>query len=149
VRADELRVSQVLGNLLGNAAKFTAAGGEISLRVAPMEGSPDQIEFSVTDTGCGIPAEHLDLIFNRLYQVPQMGEASLGGGLGLGLSIARELVQLHGGRLTVQSTVGRGSTFKFHLAASKDAVLTPRSAESRATLAQAAPPQASGRAQAK
>jgi signal transduction histidine kinase len=149
VRADELRVSQVLGNLLGNAAKFTAAGGEISLRVAPMEGSPDQIEFSVTDTGCGIAPEHLDLVFNRLYQVPQKGEASLAGGLGLGLSIARELVQLHGGRLTVQSTVGQGSTFKFHLAASKDHVLTARSAESRATLAQAAPVQASGRAQAK
>ncbi len=144
VRADELRVSQVLGNLLGNAAKFTPAGGEILLRVSPMVDSPEQIEFSVTDTGCGISAEHLDLIFNRLYQVPQMGGASLAGGLGLGLSIARELVQLHGGQLTVQSTVGRGSTFRFTLAAAQPTVLAPRPA-SDATVT---PLQAFGRAQA-
>jgi signal transduction histidine kinase len=113
--ADEVRLSQILGNLLGNAAKFTPPQGEIALLAQFKPGSSREIEITVRDSGCGIAPEHLGKIFNRLYQVPHAGDDLMGSGLGLGLSIARELVELHGGRLRVESTLGLGSTFKFDL----------------------------------
>ncbi len=113
VAADPVRCTQILGNLLGNAAKFTNTGGVITVRVHPSERRPDCIEIAVTDTGCGIAPEHQRQIFERLYQIPRAGEDLMSSGLGLGLSIARELAGLHGGQLTVESTVGVGSTFRF------------------------------------
>jgi signal transduction histidine kinase len=115
ILADQSRLTQVLGNLLGNACKFTEAGGEISLSARLIAGVDGQVEFAVSDTGCGIAAEHLDHVFDRLFQVPHAGDELMGSGLGLGLSIARGIVELHGGRLEVESTPGVGSTFRFSL----------------------------------
>lgn len=139
VLADEVRLSQILGNLLGNAAKFTPPRGEIELLAQYKPGTTDEIQIVVRDTGCGIAPEHLDKIFNRLYQVPHAGDDLMGSGLGLGLSIARELVELHGGTLCVESVLGIGSTFRFTLPATNAAVVTRSGAFPRAdTGAQAA-----------
>lgn len=115
VLADGVRFTQILGNLLGNAAKFTASGGTISLTAQRKAGDDSLVEIAVADTGCGIAPQHLRQIFDRLYQVPQVGDELMGSGLGLGLSIARELVRLHGGQLNVESKLGQGSTFRFTL----------------------------------
>jgi signal transduction histidine kinase len=124
VLADEVRLTQILGNLLGNAAKFTPPRGAITLIAARAPGTGD-VEITVRDTGCGIAPEHLDQIFNRLYQVPHAGDELMGSGLGLGLFIARELVQLHGGRLSVESTPGAGSAFRFNLPAAPELPAAP------------------------
>jgi signal transduction histidine kinase len=104
---DPLRMSQALGNLLSNAVKFTPAGGKISV-VVGRRGS--DLVFRVTDTGLGIPPEDLDKIFTPFYRGAQGKRFS--EGMGLGLSIARELARAHGGDLTVTSTPGQGSTFE-------------------------------------
>jgi signal transduction histidine kinase len=135
VLADEVRLSQILGNLLGNAAKFTPPKGEISLIAQFKPGSASQIEISVRDSGCGIGPDHLDKIFNRLYQVPHAGDDLMGSGLGLGLSIARELVKLHGGELGVESTLGIGSTFKFDLPTSEQSAAPHASTRAQVTSA--------------
>ena len=106
---DADRISQVLANLIGNAIKFTAAGGQISVSVEP-EGT--NLRFAVADSGVGIPPERVAAIFERYSQA----DRSASGGLGLGLYIARRLVEAHGGRIWVESTVGQGSVFFFSLA---------------------------------
>jgi signal transduction histidine kinase len=115
VKADPVRLTQILGNLLGNAAKFTEPGGRITLAARRATGETGCVEFSVSDTGCGIPPEYLSRIFDRLFQVSSAGDELMGSGLGLGLSIAQQLVNLHGSQLHVESEVGRGSTFTFSL----------------------------------
>ena len=115
VEADEQRLSQVLGNLVSNAVKFTPRGGSVSLaarRAAP----GDRIELAVQDTGRGISPEDRAHIFDRLYQC-SAEDAAVQGGLGLGLSIARDLVHLHGSQLELETELGRGSTFSFNLPA--------------------------------
>jgi signal transduction histidine kinase len=113
VMMDAGRIVQVIANLVHNAVKFSEAGGRVTVTVtAPC---PDQIELRVADQGCGIAAEHLPKIFQRLYQVNGGGEGSAEAGLGLGLFIAREIVRLHGGDLFASSEIGRGSTFWFRL----------------------------------
>ncbi|MBX6365208.1 MAG: HAMP domain-containing histidine kinase [Gemmatimonadetes bacterium] len=97
---------QVLGNLVGNAAKFTDEGGRIVVRAS---GDGDHIVLEVADTGAGIPADDLPHIFDKYFR-GRAGTAS--SGAGLGLAIARQIVRLHGGELTVESEPGQGSTFR-------------------------------------
>jgi len=108
VLADSNRVSLVLSNLVVNAIRHTPAGGLVELRSVPVDGS---VRFEVKDTGEGISSEFRERIFEKFFQVP--GASS--GGSGLGLTIAREIVLAHGGRIGVESEVGRGSTFWFTL----------------------------------
>jgi PAS domain S-box-containing protein len=109
--ADPQRVEQVLTNLIHNALKFTPAGGHVavSLRV---EG--DQALIEVTDTGVGIAPEHQGHIFDKFFQVSHASPSGVGGS-GLGLFIAKSLVEAHGGRIGLESAPGRGSRFWFTL----------------------------------
>jgi signal transduction histidine kinase len=107
--ADERKVKQVMLNLLSNAVKFTPEGGRVDVRAVPTDGG---VEISVTDTGIGIAPENQELIFEEFRQVG--GDyAHKREGTGLGLTLARKFVELHGGRLWVKSQVGQGSTFTF------------------------------------
>jgi signal transduction histidine kinase len=107
--ADERKIKQVMLNLLSNAVKFTPEGGRVEVRAVPAGGA---VEISVTDTGIGIAPENQELIFEEFRQVG--GDyAHKREGTGLGLTLARKLVELHGGRLWVKSQVGQGSTFTF------------------------------------
>ncbi|HEX8210211.1 MAG TPA: ATP-binding protein [Longimicrobium sp.] len=108
--ADHSRVLRVLSNLLGNALKFTPAGGLITVAAAPAEGA---VRFTVADTGTGIAPEHLPHLFDRYWQV-RRGEKE---GLGLGLAIAKGIVEAHGGRIWAESVPGEGATFHFTLPA--------------------------------
>ena len=104
VRADRSRVLQVLGNLIGNAVKFTPRGGQITLSA---EAATETVRLSVADTGTGIPPEHLPHVFDRFWKVREGNRH----GAGLGLAIARGIVEAHGGEIRVESTPGAGSTF--------------------------------------
>jgi signal transduction histidine kinase len=114
VYADPDRVLQVLINLIDNGIKFTPAGGSVLVKACLVDADPNMIYISVADTGCGISPEARALIFERLYQDPNSLDNNRAG-LGLGLFIAKELVELHGGRIWVASEVGNGSTFSFTL----------------------------------
>ncbi len=107
---DQLRLGQVLLNLIGNAVKFTDAG-EVRLAVQLHDGS---LEFSVSDTGIGIPADKLEHIFETFSQVDSSATRRFGG-TGLGLAISKGLVELMGGRINVRSQLGKGSVFIFTL----------------------------------
>jgi signal transduction histidine kinase/ActR/RegA family two-component response regulator len=111
LRADGLRVKQVLLNLVGNAIKFSSAGGTIEISVAS---ESDSYVFSVSDEGIGIAPEHQKLIFESFRQVDG-GTTRPFGGTGLGLAIAHDLVSLHSGKIWVTSELGKGSTFAFRL----------------------------------
>lgn len=113
VHADERKVHQVLSNLLSNALKFTPSAGHVDV-VARM--ADDRLEVSVSDTGPGIAPEEQELIFEEFGQAKN-GSGTTHEGTGLGLPLARKLVELHGGRLWVESAVGEGSTFRFVLPA--------------------------------
>jgi sigma-B regulation protein RsbU (phosphoserine phosphatase) len=108
VWADRERLHQVLSNLVGNAVKFTPAEGRIRVSAA-LDG--EEVRVAVEDTGPGIPAEHLENVFDRFWQARSTRRA----GAGLGLAIARGVVQAHGGRIGARSEVGRGTTFEFTL----------------------------------
>jgi len=111
VNIDRQRVNQVLHNLLENAVAYTHKGGTINVAVMAQG---DWVEISVSDTGEGIPAEDLPNIFERFYRV-DMSRARATGGSGLGLTIAKRLVEAHGGEIAVQSELGKGSRFSFTL----------------------------------
>jgi signal transduction histidine kinase/DNA-binding response OmpR family regulator len=110
VLADPARVQQLISNLVGNAIKFTQHGGIITVR-AELEGN--EVLVAVTDTGAGIPAEHLPHVFGHYWQANR-GDRR---GIGLGLAIAKGIVEAHGGRIWVRSREGEGSTFFFTLPA--------------------------------
>src|SRR5213078_2881824 len=113
VPLDESRITQVLTNLLNNAIKFTPPKGRIVVKVR-CASRDALLQVSVIDTGCGIPKEEQERIFDRLYQV-KAGDATTQQGVGLGLYLCRELVQLHGGSIFVESALHKGSTFSFVL----------------------------------
>jgi signal transduction histidine kinase len=109
--ADERKLKQVMLNLLSNAVKFTPEGGRVDVRAVPTDGA---VEISVSDTGIGIAPEDQEAIFEEFRQVT--GEyAHKREGTGLGLTLARKFVELHGGRLWVKSQLGQGSTFTFSI----------------------------------
>jgi signal transduction histidine kinase len=107
-RFDHERILQVLANLLSNAIKFTRTGGRISVRVKPLG---QEVHFSVTDTGSGIPKHQLEAVFERLWQARSEDRR----GLGLGLYISKCIVEAHGGRIWAESQLGQGSTFSVTL----------------------------------
>ena len=109
---DQHRVEQILTNLLSNAIKFTPRGGRIEVSVQKDAG--DGVRFVVRDTGVGIPSDKLEKIFEPFTQAEQ-GYTRVVGGIGLGLAISRELARIMGGTITVESSVGHGSTFTLHL----------------------------------
>jgi signal transduction histidine kinase len=111
VEIDGEKLAIVLNNLLNNAIKFTSRGGRIRVAVRPLTG---MVSVSVADTGIGIPQGELDHIFDRFYQVESHLTRHTGG-MGLGLSIAKGMVELHGGRIWAESVENRGSRFTFTL----------------------------------
>jgi K+-sensing histidine kinase KdpD len=108
LHADEDRAAQVLGNLLGNAFKFTPEGGRVTLTASRVDG---EALFRVSDTGPGLSAEQAGRLFERYWQ----GRPGDRRGVGLGLSIAHGIVEAHGGRIWVDTAPGKGSTFSFTL----------------------------------
>ena len=106
VWGDRDRLLQVFENLIGNAIKFTKAGGRITAGAASRD---DEVVFWVADTGCGIASENLPRVFDRFWQATRAGRQ----GAGLGLPITKGIVEAHGGRIWVESTAGSGSTFFF------------------------------------
>ncbi len=113
LQADERRLKQILVNLLNNAVKFTPEGGAIGLEVVD-DAEQEMIHFTVWDTGVGIPQENIELLFQPFVQL----DGSLARrheGTGLGLALARRLVELHGGGISVKSEVGKGSRFTVSL----------------------------------
>jgi signal transduction histidine kinase len=109
VEADPVRIGEVLANLLQNAVRHTPAGGSVVISADRAEDG--QVAFTVADTGAGIPSEDLPHVFDRFVK------ASDSGGAGLGLAIAKSLVEAHGGTITAQSEQGRGTTMRFLLPA--------------------------------
>jgi PAS domain S-box-containing protein len=111
VNADPERVTQLLSNLVGNALKFTPAGGHVEVRAQPYG---EGVLISVTDDGEGIPSDQLPHVFDRFFQVssPRIGSRH---GAGLGLPIARGIVEAHGGTIWIESAPGQGTTVRFTL----------------------------------
>ncbi|MEJ5224647.1 MAG: HAMP domain-containing sensor histidine kinase, partial [Anaerolineales bacterium] len=107
VDGDTEKLGLALGNLIKNALQFTEPGGFISVSA---ENVPGYVKISVVDTGIGIPSEDLTRIFERFYQV-QSHLTRTHGGMGLGLSVTKAMVELHGGRVWAESMEGKGSTF--------------------------------------
>ncbi|MEV0050166.1 ATP-binding protein [Saccharopolyspora shandongensis] len=111
--ADPTRLRQALGNLVSNALRYTSSGGRVALRARR---AGDQVAIEVADTGVGIAAAALPHVFDRFWRAEKSRNRH-GGGSGLGLAITHHLVDVHGGRIAVRSTVGVGTTFTIHLPA--------------------------------
>jgi histidine kinase len=117
ILADEDRVIQIMTNLTGNALQYTPERGKITISAKRLN---DEVQISILDTGIGISPEHLSQIFDRFYRVDKSRSRQAGGGSGIGLTIARALVEAHGGRIWVESAGdGKGSTFVFTLPTAK------------------------------
>jgi CheY-like chemotaxis protein len=129
IDADATRLAQVLGNLLNNAAKFTPAGGIVTVRV---EASGGRAEVSVRDTGVGMELGEIKRLFEPLAQAPQ-GLARTRGGLGLGLALSKGLVELHGGSIQARSDgLAHGSEFLVRLPLAAPPVVSPEAPKPRA-----------------
>jgi len=111
ISVDEARMAQVLENLVANALRYTPAGGRIELSAS---GDQDRVTLSVHDTGPGISPEDLPFVFNRFYR-GEKSRAEEEGQSGLGLAIAKALVEAHGGVIEAQSILGSGTTILVHL----------------------------------
>jgi signal transduction histidine kinase len=118
--ADQTRVTQVINNLLHNAIRHTPAGGIVLVQVKTSQ--MGELHVTVRDTGVGIPPEVLNRIFERYYRGEEIGEK---GGAGLGLNIVKQLVELQGGRVWIESTVGEGTAVSFTLPAERAAKIAP------------------------
>ena len=114
---DQDKLEKIMANLLSNAFKFTPKGGVVSVRLSIVKPEKRMVEIGVTDTGIGIAPEHIDHIFERYYQANIKNEQP---GTGIGLSLTKELVELHHGTITIQSTPGGGSTFLILLPMGKE-----------------------------
>jgi two-component system phosphate regulon sensor histidine kinase PhoR len=104
-------LEQALFNLVDNAIKYSDPGATI---IVDAEKTADEVVIRVVDEGCGIPKDHLERIFERFYRVDK-ARSRKEGGTGLGLAIVKHIVNAHNGRIEVQSTPGKGSTFSVHL----------------------------------
>jgi two-component system phosphate regulon sensor histidine kinase PhoR len=129
VLADPLRLEQMLTNLIDNAVKFNREGGSVT--IAFERGARDYI--SVSDTGEGIPGEHVERVFERFYRVDRARSAEDGSSSGLGLAIVKHLARLHGGEATVRSTPNEGSTFIIELPTAEQPAAAAKSISSTAT----------------
>jgi len=109
VWADTARMNHVLANLLSNALRYTPPGGKVTVLGKADE---ERVQFSVSDSGKGIPSQYLARIFEQFFRVPDQGAET---GAGLGLAIVKEIVEAHGGTVKVESRLGEGSTFTFTL----------------------------------
>jgi signal transduction histidine kinase len=127
IRHDPRRIGQVVTNLVGNAIKFTSRGGSVTVE---LQATRDGAEIVVQDTGVGIEADELPRIFDRFYRGAKVAEAR-GAGSGLGLAIVKSVVDMHGGRVSVVSRPGRGSTFT---------VIVPRNPRATEAVAPASSP---------
>ena len=107
-------LEQAIVNLVDNAVKYSEPGQTVIVRA---EKTVEEVVIKVVDEGCGIPRDHLERIFERFYRVDKARSRKVGG-TGLGLAIVKHIVSAHGGRITVESFVGRGSTFSIYLPAS-------------------------------
>ena len=117
VLVDEDRTAQVLFNVIGNALQYTPDGGQVTVAATA---AGDQVEIRVRDTGIGIPAQLLTQIFDRFYRVDKSRSRRAGGGSGIGLTIARAIVEAQGGSILAESPgEGQGSTFTFTLPVAK------------------------------
>jgi signal transduction histidine kinase len=128
---DEDRINEVLGNLLSNAFKFTPRGGKVALAVGAPE---NKVIIILFDTGAGISAEQLPHIFDKFFQADNQAQAATKG-TGLGLAIAKEIVEAHGGQITVESQLGKGTTFVVTLPAEPTGVRRRRQAAPKAEVA--------------
>ena len=122
LHADIGMIESVLENLIENAMRHTSAGGVIRVEVVPLEEA--RVALRVIDTGRGIPSDELPTIFDRYYRVNR-GEASDAGSTGLGLAITRHIIDLHGGKIRVESVLGKGTTFSIELPLDADSTVTP------------------------
>jgi signal transduction histidine kinase/ActR/RegA family two-component response regulator len=130
IQADPVRITQVVGNLLNNALKFTDAGGTVRVTVCE---DHDQVEISVSDNGAGIEAELLPVIFDPFVQAAQSLDRS-NGGMGIGLSIVKRITELHGGTVMAKSGgSGKGATFIVRLPLEKGAEIKREASESKGT----------------
>lgn len=122
VKVEPEKITQVFINLIENAIKFTPPGGEVVISGVMDE---KEVRIMISDTGMGIPAEDLPKIFNRFYQVDRSRKSNAGKSSGLGLTIAREIIRIHNGDISVVSTPDKGTTFTVHLPLVKKGNINP------------------------